>query len=292
LLFMGVSSNEQILIYFEEYLSHKALASSTIVNYLADLRAYLRWAKQTSSPNFLIIDTVPDHVQRYRYFLVREQKRAVSTTNRHLMSLRKFFTYAVHRGLITLNPAAGVALATGNNESVSKVLTQAEVEVLLEAARQGSRASLTRRDLAIVHLILYTGLRVSEIIELHKDDLVFDFPGLHLRVRATIGRSESRNLPLSGELCKVLDDYLRVMPESTTDYLFLSREGRPLAPRTVQRIISETARVAGLSGVSAQSMRRTYAVNLFQKTKDMSLVCKRLGHQTTSITEQYLSIHT
>jgi integrase/recombinase XerD len=289
---MGVPSNDQILITFEEYLSHKALASSTILNYLADLRAYLRWAKQTVSPSFLIIETVPDHVQHYRHHLEVEQKRAASTVNRHLMSLRKFFTYAVHLGLISLNPAAGVAIVANNAAYNGKVLSQEEVAELLEAARHGSTVSLARRDVAIIQLLTQTGLRVSEVIELHKDDLIFNFPGLRLRVRSATGRGEPRDLPLSGELCKTLDDYLQVRPASPTEYLFLSREGRPLAPRSIQRIISETARAAGLSGVSAQSIRRTYAVTLFQKTEDISLVCKRLGHQNTAITEQYLSILT
>jgi site-specific recombinase XerD len=59
----------------------------------------------------------------------------------------------------------------------------------------------------------------------------------------------------------------------------------------VQRIISDCAKTAGLEGVSAQSLRRTFAVQLWEKTKDLKLVSQRLGHQNCTITEQYLAVH-
>jgi integrase/recombinase XerD len=90
----------------------------------------------------------------------------------------------------------------------------------------------------------------------------------------------------------VLDDYLKVRPESRAENLFLSQEGRSLSPRTVQRIISDCAHGAGITGVTAQSIRRTFAARLFQKTEDLALVSKRLGHQNIAITEQYLSVPT
>ena len=123
-------------------------------------------------------------------------------------------------------------------------------------------------------------------------DLIFDFPGIHLRVQPKSANESTRDLPMSGDLCRVLDDYLKVRPGSRADNLFLSQEGRSLSPRTVQRIISDCSQLAGISGVSAQSIRRTFAVRLLQQTEDLALVSKRLGHQNIAITEQYLSVPT
>jgi site-specific recombinase XerD len=281
-----------MLAFFEEHLVQKGLASSTIVNYLADLRAFRRWAGSVVSPNFSLLDTTQEHIRRYRYFLVQEQARAVSTTNRHLMSLRKFFAFATLRGLLSRDPAAEVAIVHEKCPPSVKILTEEEIRMLLNAAKNGSRAGLVRRDIAVIQLLVDTGLRLSEVVDLQKTDLIFDFPGIHLRVRPKSQHESTRDLPMSGDLCRVLDDYLKVRPESRANSLFLSQEGRSLSPRTVQRIISDCAQLAGISGVSAQSIRRSYAVRLYHQTEDLGLVSRRLGHQNTAITEQYLSVPT
>ncbi len=283
--------DDEILAKFEENLSQAALSSSTIVNYLTDLRAFRRWADGALAPGFSLAQTNPEHIRQYRDYLSKTLKRASSTINRHLMSLRKFFVFVTELGIVAINPTAGVALVQNNGRAESRPLSEEETEKLLKAARSGSRVGLARRDVAILQLLLRTGLRVGEIVDLQKDDLVFDNPGLHLKVCTGKGKIKTRKIPVPAGLCKILDSYLQVRPHSNTEHFFLSQEGRSISKRTVQRIISDCAKNAGVDGVSAQSMRRTFALQLFSKTQDLALVSKRLGHQNKSITERYLSIH-
>ncbi len=288
---MFQTQDEAVLIKFEETLILSALSSSTITNYLADLRAFLRWGKSEIGDEFSLLVATSEHIRLYRAYLARQLKRAVSTINRHLMAQRKFFAFVVDRGLIAVNPASGVALLQTNGQASSRPISEAEIEKLLAAAQNGSRAALVRRDQAILDLLLHTGLRVSEIIELQKDDLIFDNPGVHLEVNSH-DKNKTRTLPLSGPVCQVLYDYLLVRSRTTAaNHFFLSQDGRPISVRTVQRIISDCAKSAGLKGVSAQSLRRTFALHLLSETKDIGLVSQRLGHQTTAITEQYLAVH-
>ena len=283
--------DELILIRFEEALTQAALSSSTIVNYLADLRAFSRWGQRRITGEFSLQKVTPEHIRLYQNYLVKELKRATSTTNRHLMSLRKFFSFAQEASFISEDPAVGVALVTDADHPKSRVLTEQEARILLKAAQNGSRASLIRRDSAILHLLLYTGLRVREVVDLQKNNVIFDDPGVRLQVCSHQDKSQSRYLPLPSEVCQTLKGYMQVRPQSSmTDCLFLSQEGRPISSRTVQRIISDCARVAGLKGISAQTLRRTFATNLLTKTGDLALVSKRLGHQSQSITEQYLAM--
>lgn len=287
---MPATLDDRILAEFEKDLSQRALSASTIVNYLADLRAYSRWAVGQVSEHFTLLDTTQEHVRHYRHYLSREKKRAVSTVNRHLMSLRKFYGFAVNRNLLTTDPTTGVALISHNGTPEAKTLTNEELSQLLTAAERGTRAGLVRRDVAILQLLMQTGLRVSEVVNLQTDDLIFANPGLQLRVSGPQGNSDERHIPLPGDLCRVLDQYLQVRPQAASSHLFLSQEGRAISTRTVQRIISQCARIARLDSVSAQSLRRTFAVRLYQKTNDLALVSKRLGHQTIGITEQYLAV--
>lgn len=282
--------DDEILVKFEEHLSRRALSSSTIVNYLADLRAFRRWAQQEVSAEFSLVQTNQEHIRRYRHHLAQTLKRAASTTNRHLMSLRKFFTFAAGLGVVFTEPTAGVALVQDNDLPLSRTLTHTEIENLLHSAAHGSRAGLVRRDVAILQLLLQTGLRIGEVVDLQKDDLVFDNPGIHLQIASDTGKN--RTIGVSAELRKALVDYLQVRPQSGTHNLFLSQDGRAISKRTVQRVISHCAKLAGLQGVSAQAIRRTFAVNLYTQTQNLTLVSQQLGHQNTNITEQYLALHT
>ena len=285
------SQDETILDMFEETLNRSALSPYTIINYLADVRAFLRWGYGEVDSEFSLVAVNQDHIRLYRYHLSHSLKRATATVNRHMMALRKFFSFARELDVLSSDPMAGVALIQDNDQTSPQPLSENAVGKLLTAARQGARASLTRRDTAILTLLLHTGLRVGEIVNLQTEDLIFDHPGVRLRV-SDRRQAKIRHLPISGEIFKALNDYLTVRPRSaTTDHLFLTQRGRPISDRTVQRIINTCAKTAGLKGVSAQALRRTFAFQLFTETGDLALVSERLGHQTPAITAQYLMVH-
>lgn len=280
--------DDEILAKFEESLSRRALSSSTIVNYLADLRTFRRWIDGRIAAGFSLLSVNREHIRQYRNHLTKELHRAPSTTNRHLMSLRKFFAFATELQLIPADPTAGVALVADQQSTQPRALDQQDVQKLLDAAQNGSRAGLIRRDVAILQLLTCTGLRVSEVVDLQKDDLIFGNPGVQLQV----GNNPvtGRYIPVPGEVVKNLVDYLDVRPQTGVSHFFLSQDGGPISKRTVQRIVSDCAKMAGLPNVSAQVLRRTFALQLLAKTQDLALVSKRLGHQTPAITEQYLSL--
>ncbi|MBN1217408.1 MAG: tyrosine-type recombinase/integrase [Anaerolineae bacterium] len=285
---MSQEQDEVILTKFEESLSRSALSSSTIVNYLADLRVFARWGKEEIGAEFSLESVSQEHIRLYRFHLTQELNRAVSTVNRHLMALRKFFAFAKEFGAVPLNPTNGVALVQNDGQANSRPLAEDDIKKLLAAAAKGSRAGLIRRDVAILQLLLHTGLRVSEIVDLQKDDIIFESPGFRLKIG---NGQETRYLPLCHEAQKVLIDYLDLRPQTGTDHVFLSQQGHPVSERTVQRIISDCAKSAALEGVSAQSLRRTFALHLLAETNDLELVSRRLGHQNSAITAQYLAVH-
>lgn len=288
---MSHDQDEAMLIRFEEALTISALSSLTIVNYLADLHTFLRWGKSEIGDEFSLLKVTQGHIRLYRNYLAQGLKRATSTVNRHLMSLRKFFAFATEMGVVAADPTAGVALLKEDGQANSRPISEVEFEKLLQAAQNGSRAGLIRRDLAILQLLLHTGLRVSELVDLQRDDLIFDHPGVRLKVNGQDG-TKIRHLPLPNQVCKALSEYLLVRPQtSSANHLFLSQDGRALSHRTIQRVISDCARAAGLKGISAQSLRRTFALQLFSTTQDLKLVSQRLGHQNCAITEQYLGLH-
>jgi len=284
---MNWGASEALLAQFEEHLVLTQLSPLTVVNYLADLRALVRWGVDDFGLDFSLDKLSPNIIRAYRSHLLEEKHSAISTVNRRLQALRKFCAFAVQAGILTSNPAEGVQLVQSEGTVFATPLTGKQIEDLIGASGT-ERSGLARRDTAVLMLLLYTGLRVNELVELRLNDVHFDHPGTHLTVRD--GRhGEVREVPLEGKLRQALIEYLSVRPKvEGEDCLFLSREGRPISTRSVQRIVSDRARAAGLDGVSPQSLRRTFASRLLASTGDLALVSQRLGHQNLATTTRYL----
>jgi integrase/recombinase XerD len=286
---MSWRASEALLAQFEEYLVFTQLSPSTVVNYLADLRALVRWGVDCIGPDFSLDNLSPNIIRSYRSHLLEEKQSATATVNRRLQALRKFCAFAVQVGIMASNPTEGVQLVRSEGTVSATPLSGKQIEELFRASGN-EQSGLARRDTAILMLLLHTGLRINELVGLRLDDVHFDHPGTHLTVRD--GRhGEIRKIPLEGELRQVLSEYLSVRPNGEGEScLFLSRGGRPLSTRSVQRIVSDRAQAAGLGGVSPQTLRRTYASRLLDSTGDLVLVSRRLGHQNLATTTRYLDV--
>jgi len=285
---MIAQHNEALLNQFEQYLTQIALSPKTITNYLADLRVFTRWAEGEHDANFSLIAVTPDQIRAYRDYLLEKQGRAPSTVNRHLQALRKCCAYIAQTNLAPRNAAEDIALVATEKMPPPRIISSREIEAILKAAGN-ARSFIARRDTAILHLLIHAGLRVAEVVDLQTGDVAFDYPGVHLDVRDSRGRG-GRDVPLQEDTCRALKEWLTVRPK-TTRYanLFLSQEGKPISSRTVQRVVSRCAKAAGLRGITAQLLRRTYAFHLLQQTANLELVRQRLGHQSQKITLQYLN---
>jgi integrase/recombinase XerD len=285
---MTWGASEALLAQFEEYLVLTKLSPLTVVNYLADLRDLARWGVHHVNPEFSLTGLTPNTIRAYRSHLLDEKQCAVSTINRHLQALRKFCGFAVRRGFMSSDPTEGVQLVQSEGNVPVVPLSVTEIEALLEATGS-QQPSLARRDSAILMLLLHTGLRVNELVALRLDDVQFDHPGTRLIVKDGRG-GETRRIPLGNQVRHALSEYLSVRPDIAGEaHLFLSREGHPLSARSVQRIVSISARAAGLEGVSPQLLRRTYASHLLASTGDLALVSRRLGHQSLAATTRYIA---
>ncbi len=275
---------EELLARFEEHLVNIGMAPATIVNYLADVRAFASWVEQLF-PMLSLLEVQDTHVRRYCQAL-RKHGRSPSTVNRHLQSVRKFYDFAVQSGRVSHNPAREVARLDERTAAPPRILTAAEVQRLLNAVGDSSD-SLTRRDRAILLLLLKTGIKVSELVNLRMDDLVLEVGNGYVLVGQDVA-SGGRCLPIGAEVCAALRSYLRVRaPARDVDHLFVSRQGSPLSARSVQRLVANYARAAGLEGVSAHTLRYTFAADALSGHKPEE-VARLLGLRDVSGVHRYL----
>ena len=279
-------ADNNLLARFEEYLVKLDLSPATVVNYLADMRGVARWCVE-SGQGCSLLNLTTDDVRAYCQHLRTARGLSPATVNRHLQAIRKFCDFARQANMIEGNPAADVRPIQVPPAS-RRALDADQVARLLEAIRAG-RPSLIRRDYAIIQLFLQTGIKVGELTELQLTDIELTDGRSTLTVIGNGGNSH-RRIPLNAPACQALQEYLRVRPPSPgVKHLFLSQEGNSISARTVQRLINVYTRAAGLTGVSAHTLRYTFATSMLEETGDVATVANLLGHRSIETTLRYTS---
>jgi len=280
---------EELFTRFEEHLARSALASTTIVNYLADLRTFARWHAGAKGEASSLLELTSDDIREYRRHMQTNEGWTPATINRRLQAVRKFYSFAMETGLTESKPASGVQLISIPEPNPPRALAPEEVTSFLQAI-QGGRPSLVKRDYAIVQLLLQTGIKLGELTRLRLSDVQLRDNGEGVLVVGDGDGNKCRQVPLNSLACAALRDYLQVRPPSiSTENLFLSQEGSCISKRTVQRLIRIYTQAAGLEDVSAHILRHTFAVSTLADTGDISLVSRLLGHRCMETTAKYLT---
>jgi len=291
---VGTINSNGLLEQFEGHLESTALAPATVVNYLADLRAFLRWSQAARGTSVLVDPMTGGHfdldasdIQSYCSYLQHKKKHVPSTVNRRLQALRKFYDFAIDRGWTPANPASDVRLLSEVVSDRSRSLTPDDVSRLLAVVQQ-SHSRRADRDWAIFQVLLHAGLKLGELTQLRLADLALDAVPPYLCVSSNASES-GRTIPLDGEVCDALRAYLpKRQAAPGVDQVFVNRDGNPLSTRTVQRLLHQYSRAAALDNLTTQSLRYVYATRVYERSGDLKTVARLLGHRHLATTIRYL----
>jgi site-specific recombinase XerD len=272
------------LASYADYLAQSGLSELTVKNYVADLKHLASWAALNGGRP--LVSMTGEEIQAYQLDLLIAKAHPPATVNRRLQAIRKFFRYALERGLVDEDPSLGIKLLPQSRSEGPRGLDGTEVESLLAAVRQG-RSRLASRDYAIVQIMLQTGIRVGELTRLRLTDLELSEDSGLLRVTGE-GSSGGREIPLNSSVRKAIKAYLGGRGESRSDHLFLSVKGEPLSVRSVQRLVGSYARAGGVEDVSTYTLRQTCGQQLLRDTGDLALVARLMGHRRLETAVKYI----
>lgn len=296
---MASGNANQLVGDFLTYLEvERNRSERTVKNYDFYLRRFFTWAKGVA-PDKVTLDLV----RQYRVWLNRRKDERGSgmkknTQNYHLIALRSFLKYLSKRDIKTLAPEK-IELARMPERSVA-FLEAGELERLLEAplkdgaAGEGGFSLLRLRDKAIIELLFSTGLRVSELAGLTKDMINLKREEFTVRGKG----DKPRVVFLSNQARYWLEKYLGKRRDASP-YLFTSHDragkGRDydggLTPRSVQRIVEQYARAAGITKrITPHTVRHTFATDLLRNGADIRSVQTLLGHSSITTTQIYTHI--
>ena len=142
------------------------------------------------------------------------------------------------------------------------------------------------RDAAIVKLILFAGLRVGEIIQLHLSDIIIDERKGIVVVRDGKG-TKRREIPLNAKARKALLDYLQMRPDVESNDLFLGQRNEGVQSKTIQRAVQRFAKKAGLKIVTPHIIRHSFAKALIDTGISLEKVATLLGYSNLNTTRIY-----
>lgn len=283
--------DKKMLIFMQEWLNslliQEGLSPNTVQAYRQDLET-LNFFMEQSSMHLSDIDE--DSLLLFSAFLSKkgDSRRTIA---RRLSCLRKFFAWLFQEHHIKENPA--LLLDTPKLPLyLPEVLSLEEIGRLLSAP--DPRTKLGQRDIAMLHLLYASGLRVSELVSVKATDI--DFQKGIIRVFGK-GRKE-RLIPMHETALSLLTAYLQntrplLMPDPKTcdNELFLNRSGKKLTRQGIWKLIKKYCLTAKIQGtVSPHTLRHSFATHLLEGGADLRTVQILLGHSDLMATELYTHI--
>lgn len=250
-----------------------------------DIDRFLEYVSYYSMPDF----QNPDKIMEYHN---DERGKA-----RKLSSIRSMYRFFYKRKKAAANPAAIADIPIIHEKPITR-LDAAEAAQLLDEVEFGQQLTekqkinhekSKKRDLAIISLLLGTGMRVSECVGIDRKDLNFRDNSVKI-IRK--GGNEVF-LYFGEEVRQALVDYLAQRASLRTknpddDALFISRVGSRITPRAVQNLVKKYASVVTPSKkISPHKLRSTFGTNLYQETGDIYLVADALGHSDINTTQKH-----
>ena len=267
----------------------------TIASYRDTFRLLLRFAQGQlgKAPTQLAFEQV-DAPLIVAFLDDLERNRGITARSRNLRltAIRSFFRYAAFEAPAHAEQIQRVLAIPSQRFTRAQVgfLTRPEIDALLAAPDRHSWSG--RRDHALLLVAIQTGLRLSEITDVHRD-AVFQGTGAHIRVLGK-GRKE-RAIPLTRQTAAVLKDWLQEIPGNADATVFPNARGTRLSADGMQYLLAKQVAVAAqrcpslaTKRVTPHVLRHTTAMELLQAGAERAVIALWLGHESVETTQIYL----
>ncbi len=253
---------------FKEYLRGEKRSENTIKEYAHFIDDMLRYFKKRAE------DIIPGDLNKYKMYLSTKRKYSKNSLYLATKAIRSYFKYK------NLDTAKNLT-SPKRPKQMPKYLSEKEVKRLIEVSSENPR------DYAIISLLAYSGLRVSELCNLKIEDV--DFNERIVYVRSGKG-DKDRIVVVSPKVIEALQNYLYTR-EDDMEYLFASQKSNKISRVQVFRIVKKYAKKAGIKKeVTPHVLRHTLATTLLRRGVDIRFIQQFLGHSSVATTQIYTHV--
>ena len=289
---------ELLVAEFLEYLEiQKGFSPLTIREYRHYLKRFHNWLTE-NSPATKPEDINLELVRRYRLYLAHLRARdglplQRVTQSYHIIALRSFLRYLlVQRDIVTLSPDK-IELPKQGSRSIA-FLNPEQIERLLNSPKISNNVGL--RDRTILETLFSTGLRVSELVNLNRDQVDLERKEFGVKGKG----NKLRVVFLSDTAVQWIERYLRSRQDHFKP-LFIRHSGKVddrnngekmrLTARSIQRIVAKYAKKSGLPiEATPHTLRHSFATDLLISGADIRSVQEMLGHESIRTTQIYTHV--
>ncbi len=286
----------ELALFLDMLSAERGAAAHTIEAYTRDLSEFLAFL---AGKGGTATTASPDHLRAHLAALAR-RGLAPTSRARKLSSIRQFFRFLLAEGMREDDPCSAID-SPRLGRPLPKILSLAEVETLLETAKEASEraadGTAKRRALrlyAALETLYATGLRVSELIALPRNVLVADDRVLTVKGKGGRERlvplNETARAALLSHLAAVAAD--EVKGKAASPWLFPSAAGQHLTRQRFGQELKGLALAAGIepARVSPHVLRHAFASHLLERGADLRTVQQLLGHADISTTQIYTHV--
>jgi integrase/recombinase XerD len=289
-------AGEKELQRYARYLREEQdLSAATVRNYLSDLRGFAAFCESSWSEgeepkeSFSPANVTTPTITLYRSHLKNVAELKPASINRYLVSVKRYFSWAVDRGLVARDPAKAVKLVPRVVPPPRHLSDREEAALVSAAERYGNP-----RDRTLMVVALHTGLRAEELCKLKPEHVKLGKRSGHLKVYGK--RGKYREVPLNSTAREALSEWLEELPNGSK-WLFPSRKGktsgagqrepRPITVRGLAYVVKRYADLAKVEDLSCHDLRHRFGYRMAEKVP-LHRLAQIMGHDSLDTTMVYV----
>ena len=263
---------------FLHYLKHeKRYSIHTILSYTTDLEQFIK---------FLFSEFQINSVKKVNFQFVRSwvanllnNNISARSVNRKITTLKTYFRFLIKEDIIELSPMQKI-ISPKTSKRLAVFVEEIKMEELFNEIDFGE-GFLAQRARLILELFYFTGIRLSELINLKNKDI--DYSNSTILVLGK--RNKERLIPLTSP---ILANIKQLSSLNKSEFLFITEKGQQISAKQVYRLVNKyLSMVTSLDKKSPHILRHTFATHMLNNGADINAIKEILGHTSLNATQRY-----
>jgi integrase/recombinase XerD len=270
---------------FRKDLLDNAYSENTAKGYCNDIKLYACWCENVENDNQTLDFLTREYIVGYKDYLKRDMRADAKTINHKLSSLRKYNEFLLDKQKMSSLVIIKKDMCKIQTEFANPTtITDKDVEEFITDIKNDKKYT-SLRDYAIVFLLAYTGLRISECLSVQFDDIDWK----HKELTVAGKGNKQRTVYLSDKVCKVLNDYLKhnrtkenYGDNINSDYIFISNRSNKLTTSRINQIFDEYN-----DKIHPHSLRHYFCTHALESDMNLHEIANQAGHSSIQTTMRY-----